>query len=99
MKMKFNILPIAITAVLGAGMSSCNDWLRVDMEDKVMEKTMFSDYKGYCTALNGIYIGMNGLYSNQLSTGAIDVMAQYYNVTENNSHSKRLYAGDRKSVV
>ncbi len=93
MKMKFNILPIAITAVLGAGMSSCNDWLRVDMEDKVMEKTMFSDYKGYCTALNGIYIGMNGLYSNQLSTGAIDVMAQYYNVTENNSHSKRLYAG------
>ncbi len=79
MKMKFNILPIAITAVLGAGMSSCNDWLRVDMEDKVMEKTMFSDYKGYCTALNGIYIGMNGLYSNQLSTGAIDVMAQYYN--------------------
>ena len=41
MKMKFNILPIAITAVLGAGMSSCNDWLRVDMEDKVMEKTMF----------------------------------------------------------
>ena len=43
--MKFNILPIAITAVLGAGMSSCNDWLRVDMEDKVMEKPCLATTK------------------------------------------------------
>ena len=88
MKIKFNILSIATAAMLGAGLSSCNDWLKVDMEDQVMENTLFSDYKGYRTALNGIYQTMIPLYTTNFGPN-IDVMAQTYNVSLNNSHINR----------
>ena len=83
---------IAAVALLGFGFSSCNDWLEVKMQDKIMENALFADYKGYMTALNGVYIGMLDLYSRSLTTGALDVMAQYYNVSQNNNHSMKLYA-------
>ena len=88
MKLKFNILSIATAAMLGAGLSSCNDWLRVDMEDQVMENTLFSDYRGYRTALNGIYISMLDQYTTTFSTVNMDVMAQCWNVSNVNNHSQ-----------
>ena len=91
MKIKFNILSIATAAMLGAGLSSCNDWLKVDMEDQVMENTLFSDYKGYRTALNGIYQTMIPLYTTNFGPN-IDVMAQTYNVSLNNSHTMANWA-------
>lgn len=93
MKMKYNIKNIAAAALIGLGSTACSDWLDVDMEDKIMENVLFSEYRGFKSALNGIYTGMNTVYSSQLTTGGLDVMAQYYNVTENNSHTMRLYAG------
>ena len=92
MKLKFNILSIATAALLGAGLSSCNDWLRVDMEDQVMESSLFSDYKGYRTALNGIYVSMITQYTNTFSTTNLDVMAQVYNVSQVNNHNKLNWA-------
>ncbi len=93
MKTKYYIKNIATVALIGLSTASCSDWLNVDMEDKIMENVLFSDYKGFRSALNGVYTGMNNIYSSQLSTGAIDVMAQYYNVTENNSHTMRMFSG------
>lgn len=83
---------IVAASLLALGMTSCADWLDVKMEDKIMENTLFSDYKGYMTALNGVYLSMNDVYSRNLMTGPIDVMAQYYNVQVNNNHSLKLFA-------
>ena len=83
---------ITCACLLLAGTTSCSDWLDVTMSDKVMENTLFDTNKGYLTALNGIYLEMNDLYVDKLTAGNLDVMAQYYNVTKNYSHSKALYA-------
>lgn len=83
---------IIAASLLALSVTSCADWLEVKMEDKIMENTLFSTYRGYMTALNGVYLSMNDVYSSRLCTGPLDVMAQYYNVTDNNNHSQRLYA-------
>ena len=83
---------IAITALLGFGLSSCSDWLDVKMQDQVMENTLFSNYSGYLSALNGVYISMNSLYSTDYTISGLDVMAQYYNVTANNNHDQKLFS-------
>lgn len=92
MKLLRNIHTIAIATMCGLGLASCNDWLDVKMEDKVMENTLFSDFKGYRAALNGVYVSLNDIYTTHLGPGALDVMAQYYNVTEDNSHTMRMYS-------
>lgn len=90
---KINIFnSIAACVLLGFSTSSCSDWLDVKMEDRVMENTLYSDYRGYMTAFNGVYMALNDLYARNLTTGPIDVMAQYYNVTENNNHALKLYS-------
>lgn len=88
-----NIKTICCAALLLGAMSSCSDWLDVKMEDNVMENTLFSTNEGYQVALNGVYLSLVDLYANNLTAGAIDVMAQYYNVTENNNHTYKVYAG------
>lgn len=84
---------ILASVLICSGFSSCSDWLEVKMTDKIMESTLYTDYDGYLTALNGVYLGMNDLYTNYMSAGIIDVMAQYYYVTENNDHAYKIYAG------
>lgn len=73
--------------------SSCKDWLDVKMNDNIMENTLYSTNEGFLIALNGVYVGLQDIYGSDLSAGVIDVMAQYYNVTENNNHSYKIYAG------
>lgn len=92
MKTINKVKSIFAASLLAVSVSSCADWLEVKMEDKVMENVLFSDYRGFMTALNGVYLKMNDVYAKTLTTGPVDVMAQYYNVTENNNHSLRLYA-------
>lgn len=92
MKTINRIKSILAASILAVSATSCADWLEVKMEDKIMENTLFANYRGYMTALNGIYLKMNDVYGRNLTTGPLDVMAQYYNVTENNNHSLRLYA-------
>lgn len=82
----------AAALLLGLSLPSCNDWLDVDMEDQVLESALFSDYEGYCTALNGVYLSMNDIYSTSLTTTVLDIMAQYYNVTTANNHKFKLYS-------
>lgn len=96
---KKNIFASIAACVLLSLSTSCSDWLDVKMDDKVMENTLFSNYHGYMTALNGVYLGMNDLYARTLTTGPLDVMAQYYNVSENNNHSLKLYASYSYSDV
>lgn len=73
------------------GTTSCSDWLDVKMNDRIMENNLFSNDAGYTTALNGVYKGLNGLYTD-LSCVILDVMAQYYNVTTDDDHAYKIYA-------
>ncbi|MBQ8500821.1 MAG: RagB/SusD family nutrient uptake outer membrane protein [Bacteroides sp.] len=60
--------------------SSCNSWLDVVPDDRISETVVFDDEKGFQKLLNGLYSGMTStsLYGRNLSVGAIDVLAQYY---------------------
>ncbi len=93
MKKKNMIASIIFVGLTSTMISSCTDWLDVKMSDKIMENTLYSTNDGFLIALNGIYIGLNDVYGRNLSTSVIDVMAQYYNVTENNDHAYKIYAG------
>ncbi len=75
--------------------TSCADWLDVKMSDNIMENTLYSTNDGFLIALNGIYVSLNDIYGSYLSAGVIDVMAQYYRVTENDNHTYRVYSGYR----
>lgn len=78
-------------------MSSCSDWLKVDMEDEIMENKLFETNEGFVYALNGVYAKMNETYSSSLSMTVLDVMAQYYDVAQNSQHNLYNYANYRFS--
>lgn len=92
MNLKNKIRNIFYASLLLAGTASCSDWLDVKMEDSVMENTLFSTNEGYQEALNGIYMDMVDLYNDDLSAGIIDILAQYYYVTENYNHTYKIFA-------
>jgi hypothetical protein len=92
MKIK-NILKSLIFIVsLNFTATSCADWLKVDMEDGIMEDKLFSEDEGFFTVLNGVYSSLNESYGDVLSMGVIDVMAQYYNVPANGTHPYKVFA-------
>lgn len=72
---------------------SCERWLQVKMEDQILENSLYENLEGFTTALNGIYASLNqdAIYGRNLSMGAIDVMAQYYDVLTPENHAMAVY--------
>jgi hypothetical protein len=70
-------------------LSSCDSWLSVTPSDRLSEDMLFDSRDGYVKALNGIYIELvsDDLYGRNLSVGAVDVMAQYYNAATVSSNT------------
>lgn len=64
---------------------SCNKWLDVKPEDKVLYKQVFATEASIHTALNGIYIQMASrtLYGERLSLTMLEIMAQQYFIPNN----------------
>lgn len=89
--MKNIIIKAATSAFMFLSLSSCSDWLQVEMEDKIMEPVLFSNYPGYVSAINGVYLSLNDYYTGANLMNILDVMAQYYDVTENTSHTYKTY--------
>lgn len=60
--------------------SGCTNWLEVENESIINEKTLFNNPSGYYQALNGVYSLMlsESTYGGQLSGGFIDILAQYW---------------------
>lgn len=60
--------------------SGCSNWLEVNTSDKVAEHELYSSLNGFKASLNGIYIEMasDGLYGMKMTTGVIDMLANYY---------------------
>lgn len=92
MKIINNIKIALVASVVAFSSTSCNDWLQVEMQDAIMENTLFSTDDGYLTALNGCYARLNENYESKLTMGAIDVMAQYYHVSPLENHSMYNYS-------
>lgn len=67
-------------------LSSCESWVDVTPNDRIVETTVFERQQGYQKLLNGLYSGMtsSSLYGKNLSA-LNDVMAKVYNI--GNSHA------------
>lgn len=71
---------------------SCNNWLDVSPEDKVLEDDVYSSESGVNSVLNGIYMNMaqNNLYGRKLSATTLELLALSYYITPlNKSESDR----------
>lgn len=67
---------------------SCGKWVDVKPTDRLGENQLFVDQAGFMKALNGVYVEMthNASYGENLTVGAIDVLAQYYYINSTTHH-------------
>lgn len=61
-------------------LTSCNNWLDVDLVNKVEESKLFKSEQGFREALAGVYSSMSkaNMYGRRLTYGVVDVLAQTY---------------------
>lgn len=88
-----------LTGIFLLAFTACNDWLDVKPADKVSEKEVFNDLKGFRTALNGVYIELNSnsLYGKSLTTEIIEVIAHRYYLSAQWKDMQELYQHNYKS--
>ena len=43
---KYRYISMVLLAVMG--LTSCNKWLDVNPKDKIVDESLFSDYRGWC---------------------------------------------------
>ena len=86
MKIKNIFKVLVVSGMLAPAMTSCSDWLQVDLEDSILESALFETNEGYTSALNGVYTQMNEQYSSKLTMSTLDVMAKLYNVGMNHDY-------------
>ena len=81
--MKKNRLYILFAIVIGSFSCSCNDWLEVDSDARVVQEDLFSTGDGFRSALNGIYrlLGEKELYAMDLTWGMASVLGHNYEVS------------------
>ncbi len=81
------------------GLSSCNDWLDINADTKVVQEELFESYEGFRSSLNGIYrlLGTKELYARNLTWGAASVLGNNY---EKNTlpYSYRDFLNDYEAV-
>ena len=58
-----------VISLLFLSLTSCNDWLDVELDNKVDDDKLFSSYQGFQEALAGVYSEMskNSLYGQRLT--------------------------------
>ncbi|UKJ09274.1 RagB/SusD family nutrient uptake outer membrane protein [Solitalea lacus] len=85
-------------------LSGCEKFLEMPLKDKVPQESVFSDEQGFMDALTGVYLGMDkpqngptkGLYTNDLSVGALSVMSNNYSNASSSAISDGMYANFAK---
>lgn len=85
MKKLFSIFSLAGLLLL----SSCNDWLNVTPEGQVEAEDLYQTTQGCNSAIGGVYhtLSKSTLFGQNLSYGAIDILAQYWDFSSKTSHS------------
>lgn len=78
MKLKY----IISSCILAISLNSCTNWLDVQPKTQISEKILFEDEQGFKDALIGVYVQMasSGLYGQNMTMSAMDVLAQQYDV-------------------
>ncbi len=66
-------------------LASCNNWLDVELDNKVDDNKLFSTAEGFREALAGIYSEMSksNMYGQTLTTEYIDILSQYFRTNNN----------------
>lgn len=74
-----------ILLILLFSLSSCSNWLEVELDNKVDDNKLFSSAEGFKEALAGVYSKMSkqSQYGQYLTMDYIDVLAKYYNASTN----------------
>lgn len=64
-------------------LSGCNNWLDVELDNKVEDSKLFSTPEGFKEALAGVYSNMSkdAMYGQVLSMEYLDILGQYYSYT------------------
>ena len=83
MKIRFRNIIVLLALLIGG--NSCDSFLDVQPKGEVLEGDLLKDAKGFENALYGVYakMGSMGLYGQNLSYYALDLMAQYFASTGN----------------
>jgi len=88
------IYPKVIIGAILVCFVGCKDFLQVKPTDKIYEGQLYESKTGIHSIINGIYmqIAEPSLYGQNMTMGAVDIMAQYYDVTSagNNYAEARL---------
>lgn len=73
-----------ILAIFTGVLYSCEDWLEVNADSRMVEEDLFSEGTGYRTAVNGVYrlLGDPTLYAKDLSWGLVSVLGQNYDANK-----------------
>lgn len=84
-------LHVAVLAVslcgVGAGFTSCGDYLDVTPKSQLEENDLFSRESGYNDQLIGVYTKMMqpAMYGQQMTFGFAEVLSQNYNINSNST--------------
>jgi len=83
-----NIYIIPVIVVFSI-LSSCNKWLDITPKGNAEASEMLSTENGYNAALGGVYylLTTNSLYGRELTYGMMDVLAQYWDLTNQTTHT------------
>lgn len=75
---------------LVVGMWSCDDFLTVRPKSDILESDLFATSEGVEDALYGIYasLGHSTLYGEDMTWGAVDLMAQYFLLNKNHGNDR-----------
>ena len=83
-KLAIRLLIVALAGLLGG----CNNWLDVKPYDSMTEEQLYSSEAGIQKALNGLYLSLasNSLYAKDMTCGAVDVLAQRYDILSGHTY-------------
>lgn len=83
---------LLLMALVCGSFTSCKKWLDVKPSDRVTEENTFSTPQTFKKALNGVYIELNqeSIYGKALSCELIDILAQYYPISDEATNNKEL---------
>lgn len=71
---------IYLSLILLLSLTSCNNWLDVELDNKVDDSKLFSTAMGFKEALAGVYseLSKSDMYGQALTMEYIDLLGQYY---------------------
>lgn len=83
-----NIMIVSLVACLTGMLGGCNRWMDVKPYDSMTEDQLYSTETGIQKALNGLYLSLasNNLYAKELTCGAVDVLAQRYDIRSGHTY-------------